>query len=279
MQGQTGPFAEYGGLGPMISAVAGFGEISGWTDRMPSPPYGAYSDYFCQRFSSAALIAALDYRQRTGKGMRIEQSQLETSVHMIAPLVMDYAINGRIAGRDGNRLSYAAPHGVYPCTGEDCWIAIAVFDDKQWQSFCKAIGDPSWVRDSKFKTLTGRKKNEDELDNLIAQWTSQHDAKQVEVSLQASGVPANAVEKTSDLFRDLQLEHRKFWVRLEHPEMGTPAFQQQANYILSKTPRKISMPSPCLGEHNEYVYKELLGMTDDEIADLIADGSINSALT
>ena len=278
MQGQSGPYAQYAGFGSMISAVAGSAEISGWPGRMPSPPYGAYSDYFCQRFLATAIIAALEYRDRTGKGQWVEQSQFETSVHMIAPLVMDYSINGRIASRHGNRLSYAAPHGVYPCKGSDRWVAIAVFSDKQWQSLCEVIGNPDWIKEARFKTLLGRKENEDELDNLIAQWTSNHRAEQIEISMQAAGVPANMVEKNSDLFEDAQLEHRKFYVRLNHPEIGTPAYQQQADFILSKTPRQITMPSPCLGEHNEYVYKELLGMTDDEIADHIIDGSITTEL-
>lgn len=276
MQGQSGPFARYAGVGSQISAVAGFGEISGWPERMPSPPYGAYSDYFCQRFNATALIAALEYRRRTGRGQWIEQSQLETSVYFIAPLVMDYMVNGRIAGRHGNQLPHAAPHDVYPCKGDDRWVAIAVFNDKEWQSFCQAIDNPGWAMGQKFNTFIGRKKNEDELDSLIAEWTSNHTAEQVETIMQAVGVCASVVEKSSDLFEDPQLKHRRFYVRLSHPEMGNPAYQQQADFILSKTPREITMPSPCLGQHNEYVYKEILGMTDDEIADHIADGSITT---
>ena len=262
----------------MISAIAGLAEISGWPDRMPSPAYGAYSDYFCQRFNSTALIAALEYRRRTGKGQWIEQSQLESAVYFNAPLILDYNINSRVASRQGNRLSHAAPHGVYPCKGDDRWVIIAIFNDEEWQSFGKAIGNPGWVTGPKFNTLVGRKKNEDELDKLVAEWTSGHAAEEVETIMQAAGVPSSIVEKSSDLFEDPQLKHRRFYVKVKHPEMGTPAYQQQPDYILSKTPREITMPSPCLGEHNEYVYKELLGMTDEEIADHIADGVITTAL-
>ncbi len=276
MQGQSGPFAQYSGLGMQLAAVAGIGEISGWADRMPSPPYGAYTDYICQRFCATALIAALDYRRRTGKGQWIEQSQLETYIYTIAPLIMDFIVNGRIAGRSGNRLSYAAPHGIYPCKGDDRWVAIAVFNDKQWRSFCETIGNPSWTRLKKFNTLVNRKKNEDELDTLIANWTINHTTEQVETIMQAGGVCASMVEKSSDLFEDIQLKHRQFYVRLNHPEMGNPAYQQQAGFVLSKTPREINIPSPCLGEHNAYVFKELLGMTDDEIADHLAEGSITT---
>ena len=278
MQGQTGPSARFGGVGSLIAAIGGFGEISGYPDRTPSPPYGAYSDYFCQRFNSAALIAALDYRDRTGKGQWLEQSQLETSVYFIAPVVMDYIVNGRVAGRQGNRLSYAAPHGVYRCNGNDRWLAIAIFNDQEWQALCRAMGEPAWTREPKFDTFLARKENEDELDRLIGEWTSNYTAEELEPLLQSAGVRANMVEKNSDLFEDAQLKHRHFFVRLNHPEIGKPAYQQQADFILSKTPRQITMPSPCLGEHNEYVYKELLGMTDDEIADYIADGSITTGL-
>jgi len=276
MQGQTGPFSSYAGVGSQNSAVAGLGEISGWPDRMPSPPYGAYSDYFCQRFNVTTLIAALYHREKTGKGQWIEQSQLENSIYFIAPVIMDYTINGRIAGRNGNRLQYAAPHGVYPCLGDDRWIAIAVLNDKQWQAFCNVLENPSWVEGEKFDTLLERKKNEDELDEMIAKWTSQNRAEEIENRMQREGIPACMVEKNSDLYDDPQLAHRKYFVKLEHPEMGKPSYPQQADFILSKTPRETTRPSPCLGEHNEYVYKKLLGMTDDEIAEHIVDGSITT---
>ncbi len=278
MQGQTGPFSKYAGVGSMISAVAGMGAISGWPDRMPSPSYGAYSDYFCQRFNAAALVAALDYRRRTGKGQWIEQSQLEGSVYFISPVIMDYFVNGTVAGRDGNRSPLFAPHGVYPCQGDDCWVAIAVQNDRQWEQFCTVTGNTEWTAMSELGTLSGRKQNEDRLDRMIGEWTSQYTAEAVEVMLQDAGIPASVVEKSSDLFNDEQLKHRNFYTWLEHPEIGKAAFQQQANFILSKTPREISEPSPCLGEDNEYVYHELLEMTWDEISDRLADGSITTGL-
>lgn len=278
MQGQTGPSAKYAGVGSMISAVAGLGAISGWPDRMPSPSYGAYSDYFCQRFNAAALIAALDYRRRTGKGQWIEQSQLEGSVYFVSPVTMDYSVNGRIMGRDGNRAPCAAPHGVYPCQGDDCWVAIAIQDDQQWRLFCEITGNTEWVANTDFSTIAARKQNEDMLDKMVGQWTSGYKAEDVEVMLQNAGIPACVVEKSSDLFKDEQLQHRGFYTWLEHPEIGKAAFQQQADFILSKTPREISKPSPCLGQDNEYVFHELLGINWDDIADRLADGSITTGL-
>jgi benzylsuccinate CoA-transferase BbsF subunit len=278
MQGQQGPSSQFAGTGSLLCALAGFGEISGWPDRMPSPPYGAYSDYFCQRFNSTAVIAALEYRRRTGKGQWIEQSQLETAAQLFSPLVTDYIINGRIAGRDGNRLPHAAPHGVFPCKSEDRWVIIAVFSDREWQSFCSIASELPLLKDPKFGTLAGRKENEDELENLIARWTSTRTVEEIEPLLQKAGVCAHRVATNSDLFEDPQLNHRNYFVKLDHPVMGRPAYSQQAHYILSKAPREITMPSPCLGEHNEYVYKELLGLSDDEIAQHIVDGSITTQL-
>lgn len=276
--GCNGPFSAFGGTGSMACALAGFGEISGWADRGPSPPYGAYSDYFCQRFNSMALIAALEYRRRTGKGQWIEQSQSESSLQLFSPLIMDYTISGRIAGRQGNRLAYAAPHGVFSCKGVDGWVAIAVFNDEQWLSFCKAVGNPDWTQKPEYASLQKRKENEDELERLVAEWTSNRTAEEVETIMQAEGVCAHKVNKSSDLLNDAQLKHRNYYVRLKHPVMGRPAYPQQVDYILSKTPRELKMPSPCLGEHNAYVYKELLGMTDEEIAQHIVDGSITTQL-
>lgn len=278
LQGRGGPHADFAGYGSHASALIGFEEVCGWPDRMPTLPYGAYTDFVCPRFNAAALIAALEYRRRTGKGQWIEQSQCETSLHFFSPPVMDYLVNGRVARRDGNRLPHATPHGIFPCKGDDRWIAIAVFTDKEWRSFCNAIGNMEWTKKTEFTTLSKRKENEDELEKLVGEWTVNYTAEHVEGILQAAGVAANIVAKPSDLFEDPQLKHRNFFARLEHPVVGRQAFEHQESFILSKTPREITMPPPCLGEHNVYVFKELLGMTDDEIANHIVDGSITTKL-
>ena len=276
MQGSSGPHSSYFGYGPNACALSGFTEISGWPDRKPTAPHGAYTDYICPRFNATALIAALEYRRRTGKGQRIEQSQFETSLHFLAPLLMDYHANKRVATRHGNRLFNAAPHGVFPCQGDDRWIAIAVSTDEEWQAFTGAIGSPEWTKRTAFATLSGRKANEDELEKLVSELTSSYDAEQLEGILQSAGVAASVVAKPSDIYEDPQLKYRNYFVRLDHPAMGKQAFEPQACYILSKTPREITKPSPCIGEHNAYVFGNLLGMTEDEIADHIIDGSITT---
>lgn len=279
MQGSAGPHSNYLGYGPNACALSGFSEISGWPDRMPASPHGAYTDYICPRFNATALIAALEYRRRTGKGQRIEQSQLETSLHFLSPPVMDYLVNGRVVSRTGNRQPGAAPHGVFPCLGDDRWIAIAIFTDEEWQAFGKAVGSPEWAGKPEFATLPQRKEREDELERLVGGLTIKYAAEPLEGILQNAGIAASIVAKPSDIHEDPQLKHRNYFVRLEHPVMGKPAFEPQACYILSKTPREVTMPSPCIGEHNAYVFRELLGLTEDEVADRIADGSITTELT
>lgn len=274
MQGQWGPHSSYKGYGALPAALGGFSELTGWPELQPCIPHGAYVDYICARFSSTALIAALEYRRRTGKGQWIDQSQFETGLHFLSPVILDYAVNGRIAKRSGNRFAYAAPHGVYLCKGDDRWVAITVFTDAEWEAFCKTIDEPGWTRDPKFSTLLGRKENEDELDRLVEEWTINYPAKQIEEMMQTVGVPAHMVAKASDVLNDPQLKQRKYFTRLKHQQMGNPVYEPQACYLLSKTPRQLTKPSPCLGEHNEYVFKELLGLTDDEIAEHIIEGSI-----
>ncbi|MDD5402747.1 MAG: CoA transferase [Dehalococcoidales bacterium] len=276
MQGRGGPHTSYAGYGQNAVNFSGFSEVTGWPDRLPSPPYGAYTDYVSCRFAAFAIMAALEYRRRTGKGQYIEQSQFESSIQFFSPPIMDYQINGKIMGRNGNRLPTAAPHGVYQCQGDDNWVAIAVMNDEQWIKFCEVIGNPALASDEKYSNLANRKKNEDTLDKLVTDWTLTHTAEEVEGTLQKAGIPSNVVEKPSDIYKDPQLEHRKYFTPLEHSVMGMQKYEAQGCFILSKTPRKITTPSPCVGEHNEYVFKELLKMSDDEIADHLIDGSITT---
>jgi crotonobetainyl-CoA:carnitine CoA-transferase CaiB-like acyl-CoA transferase len=278
MQGPGGPHSCYMGFGQNAVNLCGFSEVSGWPDRMPSAPYGAYTDYIAPRFNAAALIAALIYRRKTGKGQWLDQSQLESSIHFFAPPIMDYSINGRIMQRQGNRYPLACPHGVFQCKGDDSWIAIAVFTDAEWRAFRKALGSPEWTRKDEFSTLPKRKNNEDELEPLVTAWTLNYRAEDAENLLQRAGVAANVVERSSDIFRDPQLQHRRYFTRLNHPISGRPAYEPQACFILSKTPREILRPSPCMGEHNGYVLKELLNLTDDEIAEHIIDGSLTTEI-
>ena len=200
-------------------------------------------------------------------------AQYETAVHCLSPLLLDYSTNQRIAGRDGNRSSRAAPHGVYRCKGEDRWCAIAVFTDEEWRSFCRVIENSPLADDPMFATVTARKKNEAALDKLVEEWTINLSAEQVMKVMQAVGVAAGVVATGEDLMEnDAQLKHRHFFWEIEHPEMGTyrapgPYFQA------SKVPHDLSY-APLLGEHNEYVLTQLLKLSDEEIEELVIEGVI-----
>jgi len=270
-QGQTGPQATTSGYGFTLCALGGLTNLTGWSDRGPCHPFGAFSDFITPWLSLTALIAALEYRRRTGKGQFIDVSQYECGLFPLSSILLDYAINGHEFSRQGNRCSYAAPHGAYPCQGEDSWCAIAVESESEWLAFCRAISKPELAADARFCCLEKRKGNEDELDNIVADWTRQRTAKEVMEVLQREGVAAGVVQNAADLFEDPQLKHRKHFQVLEHPEIGHHSYEMPA-FRLSQTPARLSTPAPCLGQHNEYVCKELLGMSDDEFVQLLNAG-------
>jgi benzylsuccinate CoA-transferase BbsF subunit len=278
MQGRGGPHTSYAGYGQNACNFSGFAELSGWPDRMASQPWGAYTDYVCCRFSAFALIGALIHKKLTGEGQYVEQSQFESSLHFLMPAIMDYQVNNHVMGRMGNRTPIFSPHGVFASKGEDRWIAISVTTEPMWKDFCKAMGRPELADDKKYATLANRKQNEDALEALINEWTKKYTPEEAETLLQKAGVAAHQVSRPSEVYEDTQLAARKYWFPLKHEVMGVQKYEPQSSFIMSKTPRQITRPSPLVGEHNEYVFKELVGMTDDEIAEHIIDGSITTAV-
>ena len=270
-QGQTGRQATTPGYGFTLCALGGLTNLTGWSDRGPCHPFGALSDFTTPWLSLTALIAALEHRRRTGKGQFIDVSQYECGLFPLSPVLLDYTLNGHEVSRQGNRSSDAAPHGAYPCRGEDSWCAIAVESEPEWLAFCRAVGKPELATDARFCSLEKRKANEDELDNIVADWTGQRTAREVMEILQREGVAAGVVQSAADLFDDPQLKHRKHFQVLEHPEIGHHSYEMPA-FRLSQTPLRLRTAAPCLGQHNEYVCKELLGMSDDEFVRLLNNG-------
>ena len=270
-QGQTGPRRSQPGFGSHLTALAGFTSITGWPDRRPSVPWGPYTDYASIHLATFALTAALEYQHRTGKGQHLDLSQYESSVHLLTPLLMDYQVNGREFTRMGNRSQCAAPHGVYPCKGKERWCAIAIFSDDEWHRFCQVSKKHSWLSDPRFSTLTKRKENEDELDRLIGEWAKDFSAEELMLMLQSVGISAGIVENTKDLSEDPQLKYRHYFKELEHPEIGKYLCEGNA-FSLSKTLPDFRMSAPCLGDHNEYVYTKVLGMSDEEFTELLSEG-------
>jgi len=282
MQGFQGPHRDFLGFGAVLTPTAGFSHLTGFPH---SPPIGMgtnYPDYVINPIHTlTAILATLRYRRKTGRGQRIELAQVESAACALGPALMDYTVNGRVQERAGNRVPYAAPHGAFPCqllkgagflgTDEERWCVIAVFIDEEWRALCRVMGDPQWSQDERFATFRGRKENEDELERLIEGWTGTRTAEEVMESLQAAGVPAAVVQNARDVLdSDPHLKERGYYVYLDHPEAGRTAYDS-AGFRLTKTPGAYRSPAPCLGEHTEYVCKEILKLSDEEIAQLLID--------
>jgi crotonobetainyl-CoA:carnitine CoA-transferase CaiB-like acyl-CoA transferase len=271
LNGQYGPHAGLAGYGTMGAQISGFGYLAGWPDRPPAGPFLAYSDYVSAHYISCAVLAALDHRRRTGEGQYIDIGQVEASIHFLAPTVLEYTANGRLAERAGNDSPEHAPHGVYPATGEDRWVAIACANEQEWHGLCAATGHDEWARDPRFATFAARREHREALDAALGAWTAEREVDAIERTLQAAGVPAHRASTSADLFADPQLRHRNFWVEVEHPELG-PVPIDNSHVVLSRTPSEIRWPGPTFGQHNEHVLREILRLTDEEIIELTVAG-------
>jgi benzylsuccinate CoA-transferase BbsF subunit len=273
LMGQTGPAAPLAGYGFHAAAVAGFSELTGWPDRPPSGPYVAYTDTIAPRFGAFAILAALDHRRRTGEGQYLEQSQMESSLYFLAPELLDYQVSGTVPARRGNESPTCAPHNVYPCAGEDEWCAIAVETDDQWQALRRAMGEPGWASDPALASAAGRLARQADIDAAISRWTREQDPYDLMGWLQAAGVPAGVVQRSSDLLQDPQFAHRRFFRPLTHSEMGEVPYEGH-QFVIRGYDSGPRSAAPCLGEHSVEVMRDVLGMTDEEIGEVAASGAL-----
>ena len=275
MMGRGGPLDRQPGFGPVLSSLVGLTGTTGWPDREPVNPYGAYTDFIVPRFAVASILAAVDYRRRTGKGLHLDMSQLEASIHFSAPFMLDRAVNGREQGLKGNRHAAMAPHGAYPCRGEDRWVAITCRNDGEWEDLRRVL-DPSGQGElfqDCFASLLGRKAREDDLDRVIGGHTRAWERRDLMEALQERGVPAGVVNDPRDLFEDPQLQHRRHFAYPDHPEIG-PYATDQTEARLSRTPGRLDQPAPRLGEHTEFVLTEMMGLSTEEYRSLKDDGAL-----
>jgi benzylsuccinate CoA-transferase BbsF subunit len=268
MQGQTGPHRDYPGFGNLMAALAGFYYIAGYSESQLCPPYGAYTDFIAPRFSACALIAALDYRRRTGKGQYIDMAQYEAALHNLAPALIEYFATGNVLGPSGNRSTRFAPHGAYRCADEDGherWLALAVASDHEWREMLKALGSPAV--DPCLETMLGRLEHRDLLDSFLVQLLRGRQAEELTATLQAAGVSAYPVQNCLDLHQDPNLKAFDYWHWLDHATMG-PSPYEGLQHHLSRTPGRLRSPAPSLGQHNDEVLSSLLGMSTAEIQQL-----------
>ena len=270
LYGQTGPWADYMGYGHVLQAAAGFSELTGFPDEPPIGTGIAYTDFLAPHFGTAALIAALDFRRRTGKGQYIDLSQLEAVIHGLGTAPLDWTANGNEQTRLGNRDSEAAPHGCYECR-DGRYLVIACFTEKQWEGFKAALGRPDWADLERMRRKWSRLDEQKEIDRHTSGWAMQLPAAQALNTMQKWGVPSGIVKSPEDMHDDQQLRHRGHYWKLDHPVMGERTYDSPA-FKLSKTPAELTKAAPLLGEDNEYVFKQILGMSDEEFTGLLIEG-------
>lgn len=265
-RGGTGPEWNYAGYAPLFAALGGLAYVTGHPDGRPSTLSGR-TDLVAGTSGFFVILAALIYHARTGKGQHIDLSSSEAMSVVIGDTFMDYAMNSRNPTRKGNRDSTMSPHNCYSCQGDDKWISIAIASDEEWQAFCNAIGNPDWARDDRFSDTYSRKANEEELDRLISDWTINHTPYEAMEILQRAGVAAMPSFNSEELFNNPHLKERGCFTEVEHPVTGKQKMVG-VPWKLSATPAKITRHAPLFGEHNKYVFGELLSMSDNDIEEL-----------
>lgn len=273
--GRTGPQRDVSGFGTVLQAAAGLCHLTGWPDRPPTVPGVAYTDWTTPFFGLVALLAALDFRRRTGRGQYIDVSNLEVGGQCLETALLDYTVNGRVQIRAGNEwmvgeLPGAAPHGVYRCQGENRWCAVAVLNDQEWHRFGAILGHPPWTQEPRFATSLSRVKHRHELNVLVEDWTSQLPPEEVMQRLQAAGIAAGVVQNAADLAGDPQLAQRGATIVLDHPEVGAQHYDGPG-FQLSGSPAQLR-PGPRLGQHNAEVFKARLGLSEAEFEVYEAEG-------
>ena len=271
--GLTGPEAAATGWGPTTLAYAGLPWITGYQDGPPAAYGGAYPDFMIGVQMVFSLLVALHERARTGKGQHIDLSMAETVAAMAPEPLFDYEFNGRDAVRDGNRHPVFAPQGVYRTAGDDRWIAISIETDEQWAALVEAMGSPPWALEAGLATTRGRRERHDTIDEGITAWTRDHDPHDLAVLLQARGVIAAPSWGPRDLADDGTLRERGYLAQVEHPEVGVRELAGLPGRF-SAMPELGYGPAPMFGEHNREVFRDLLGVSEDEFERLCAEGVI-----
>jgi len=267
LNGQTGPERHYPGFGGQGSALAGFNHLTGWPDREPVGPFGTITDSLSPRMAALLLASALLHRRRSGEGQHLDLAQVEGGIVCLTESILSYTANGEILTRMGNRSPHAAPHGLFPCAGNDRWVAIAVHDDAEWRRLVRALGDPAWAADPALDTAAGRVARAEEIEERLAAWTRERTPAAIADELQAAGIDAAPVEDFADLNADPQLAHRAHFRPVEHAVLGRHPVETHAMRFSAMEPR-IHAPAPRLGEHTEHVLRDLLGMAAAEFAQL-----------
>ena len=267
--GNTGPYKQYRSMGMTIDAVTGHSALRGYPDEdLSSLSLVHHADAVAGLTASFAICAALHYRARTGKGQFIDMSQAEALMPHMGEIFLEYGLTGLLRERRGNRNPLMAPHGCYPCLGDDKWMTIAVRCEEEWQALCQVLQMPGLVEDGRFSTLELRLQNQDALDEIVGGWTSTRDGYQAAQDLQARGIPAAPVlDCGADTYDDPHLQARGYFQQVNHPDAGTHLLSGPI-WKLDGASGPLQTPAPCLGQDNTYVLGRVLGLSDDALTSL-----------
>jgi len=266
--GLTGPYAKRVTMGGAMDGIAGYGALRHYPDANPDTVnYSTRTDVVTGMTNAVAILAALAQRARTGRGQQVEVAGVEASLHHVPEALMDYAISGRVRTAAGNDHPLMAPHGVFPCAGEDRWIAISVYTDAQWRALRVEMGEPDWARDARFDDARGRRRHRDALAHPLADWTRTRDPIALMEALQGRGVPAAAVHDAADHARDPHWQARGFHQPTTLAGYGTFPLPTSP-WILDGARLGVRLPPPGLGEHDALIYGRWLGLSEAEIEEL-----------
>ncbi len=274
--GATGPYARRVGMGNTADAAGGLLGLRDYGDGDSTcVSYSTHTDEIGASTNAFAILTALYYRRKTGRGMHIDESTAEASMSHIGEAIMDYTMNHRIQRSLGNRDMSMCPQGCYPCQGEDEWVTISISSDEEWQRFTKVMGSPAWARDERFADVLGRLKNQDELDKLIGDWTIHHTKYDVMGLLQREDIAAGAVLNNADVYSDPHIKERGFLETMDQPDAGRHVYPGRV-WRLKEAGAPKRKPAPRFGEHNDYVLSQIIGLTSEEILELEREGIIGS---
>ena len=267
--GLFGPLKNIRTYGLSLTSTTGLDSLTGYFGGPPIPVENAFADPYNGIMGAFAILTALQHRSRTGRGQHVDYSQQEAVMQMVGPAFMDYEMNGRIAGTLGNRhpLGVAAPHGVFPCLGEDRWISIAVMDDDEWSSLVRAMAQPAWATAPELGSAAGRVEQLDTIHEKLAEWTAGFDDRELAEQLQREGVAAAPVLNVADLLEDPHYRERGTFISVHHP-LGFDETIYGGYVKMSRTPAHVE-PGPRIGRDNDFVFKELLGLSEKRYRDLV----------
>ena len=271
--GRTGPMKDLAGFHSVINLFSGLAAVTGHTGSHPRILGGIFPDPFSGCYCVLSVLEALYHRANTGEGQYIEVAMTEALATLLPEAVMEYSLNGKEAERVGNKHKDKSPHNIFRCKGNQRWVAISVGGASQWQALCQVMEHSEWCLDPRFADHDNRQKNQDQLTPLIEAWTVSKTPEEVAGLLQSAGVAATPVMDSDEVLADPHMIERGFMTRVEHRETGSRTMGTVSWAIDGERPSNFR-PAPLLGEHNRYVFCDLLGLSEEEVNGLVKSGVI-----